>query len=69
MLILSRKATERIQLGDDVTITVVRTSKGSVSLGIDAPANVRIIRSECCNSACSTPQDPQPTWFASDLDS
>ena len=46
MLVLTRKTSQAIQLGDDITITVVRTSHGSVKLGISAPPDVRIARPE-----------------------
>lgn len=46
MLVLSRKLGERIVIGQDVTITVVRVSGNRVSLGIEAPADVRVIRAE-----------------------
>lgn len=37
MLVLSRKPGERIRIGDDVTLTIVRIGPNSVRLGIDAP--------------------------------
>lgn len=46
MLMLSRKILERIFVGDDITITVVRIKDGSVRLGIEAPASVKILREE-----------------------
>ena len=46
MLVLARKLGERILVGDAIVITVVRTSKGSVRLGIEAPDDVAIIREE-----------------------
>lgn len=46
MLVLTRKASQAIQLGDDITITIIRTSHGSVKLGIQAPPDVRIARTE-----------------------
>lgn len=46
MLVLTRKASQAIQLGHDITITVVRTSQGSVKLGISAPPEVSIRRPE-----------------------
>lgn len=46
MLILTRKRSETIQIGDDVVIKVIRTGRGSVKLGIDAPQNVRVLRGE-----------------------
>lgn len=46
MLVLSRKVNERIQIGDDCVLTVVRVRNGSVRLGIEAPREVRILREE-----------------------
>jgi len=45
MLVLTRKKGEEIKIGDDVTVTVVRTGK-VIKLGIEAPTGVRIIRAE-----------------------
>jgi carbon storage regulator CsrA len=46
MLILGRKINERILIGSDIVITVVRTASGSVHLGIDAPKGIKILRDE-----------------------
>ena len=46
MLVLSRKASESIQIGDDIVVTIVRISSGEVRVGIDAPAQVPILRGE-----------------------
>ena len=46
MLVLSRKAGERIRIGDNITIIVNRVVGSRVSVGIDAPPNVRIVRGE-----------------------
>lgn len=46
MLVLSRKESERIRLGDSIIITVVRVSGDKVRLGIDAPPNVLVLREE-----------------------
>jgi carbon storage regulator len=46
MLVLSRKVNERIQIGEDITITVVRLSAGSVRIGIEAPGHMTILRDE-----------------------
>ncbi len=46
MLILSRKVDESIVIGDNITLKVVSIDKGVVKLGIDAPSNVSILRSE-----------------------
>jgi carbon storage regulator len=46
MLILSRKADESVIIADTITVKVVSIDKGVVKLGIDAPHNIRILRSE-----------------------
>lgn len=46
MLVLTRKPSEEIRIGDDIVIKVLRTGRGSVKLGIDAPADVRVMRME-----------------------
>lgn len=46
MLVLSRKLDESIEIGDDITIKVISIEKGVVKLGVDAPKNVSIVRSE-----------------------
>ena len=46
MLVLTRKRTEMIKIGDDIVITVIHTSRGSVKLGIQAPSDVRVLRGE-----------------------
>ncbi|CAD7289381.1 Translational regulator CsrA [Campylobacter majalis] len=49
MLILSRKENEEILLGNDIKIVVVGINKGVVKLGIEAPKNMMILRSELAN--------------------
>ena len=46
MLVLSRKMQQQIQIGDNITITVVRVTGKSVRIGISAPQDVRVMRSE-----------------------
>lgn len=47
MLVLSRKMNEKIQIGDSITITIIRLrNKNTVSIGIEAPSDVRVLRSE-----------------------
>ncbi len=49
MLVLSRKSGERILIGDDVAITVVRIGPNSVRIGIEAPKSMNIVREELCD--------------------
>jgi len=46
MLVLSRKESEKIMLGDDIVLTIVRVSGDRVRLGIQAPADMLILRQE-----------------------
>ncbi|MBW3540019.1 MAG: carbon storage regulator [Planctomycetes bacterium] len=46
MLVLSRKPGERIMIGDEVVVTVVRIGPNNVRIGIDAPAEMNIVREE-----------------------
>lgn len=48
MLVLSRKTGERILIGNDVTITVIRVGPNAVRLGFDAPQHLNIVREELC---------------------
>lgn len=46
MLVLTRKPQEKIQIGDGITITVIKTKGQGVRLGIEAPAEVPVLRGE-----------------------
>ncbi|MDA7859334.1 carbon storage regulator [Mariniblastus sp.] len=46
MLVLSRKESEKIMLGDSIVLTIVRVSGDRVRLGIQAPSDMLILRKE-----------------------
>ena len=46
MLVLTRKESQRIQLGDSIVLTIVRVNGDRVRVGIEAPGNVHIRRGE-----------------------
>src|ERR1051325_8312821 len=46
MLVLSRKQSERIRVGRDIVVTVVRVAGDKVRLGIEAPPDVVVLRDE-----------------------
>jgi len=46
MLVLSRKVGEKILVGDDIVVTIVRVAQGTVRVGIEAPEDLPIVRDE-----------------------
>lgn len=46
MLVLSRRESERIRVGDSIVVTVVRVSGDKVRLGIEAPPEMLVLREE-----------------------
>lgn len=46
MLILTRRKGERILIGDDIEVVVVRIGEGQVGLGIVAPSTLAVDRPE-----------------------
>lgn len=46
MLVVTRKPGEGIKIGDDVEITIVKIDDNSVKVSINAPREVKILRSE-----------------------
>ncbi len=46
MLVLSRKVGERIVISDNITIVVQKVAGNRVSLGVEAPRDVRVVRGE-----------------------
>lgn len=46
MLVLSRKPGDSIQIGEDVKITIVRIGPSQVRIGIEAPRETNIVRTE-----------------------
>jgi carbon storage regulator CsrA len=46
MLVLTRKANQQIQIGDNVVVTILQIKGNTVRVGIEAPRDVRVIRGE-----------------------
>ena len=65
MLILSRRLSESVTIGDDIVVTVVGVSGNQIRLGISAPKAVRVLREEIYkaiqkeNQSAATASDPQ----------
>ena len=50
MLVLSRKSDQKIVIGSGIVLTVLAVKGNRVTLGIEAPRNVQIRRSELAES-------------------
>lgn len=48
MLVLTRKRSEKIHIGDNIVIKVIKSGRNSVKIGIEAPDDVRVLRAELC---------------------
>lgn len=46
MLVLSRKSQQQIQIGDNITISILQVKGNVVRVGIEAPRDVRVVRGE-----------------------
>ena len=46
MLVLARKVGEKILIGENISVTVVRIAPGVVRIGIEAPNEMPIVREE-----------------------
>ena len=69
MLVITRKIGEQIRVGD-IVITVITSSKGRATIGIDAPREIAIVRGELeprqaatppVSDSASQPASPTPT--------
>ena len=55
MLVVTRKAGERIMIGDKVVVTVVRISGNIVRVGVEAPPECSIVRRELMDRSHDRP--------------
>jgi carbon storage regulator len=46
MLVLTRKISEEIKIGSGITVKIISISENTVKIGIDAPQNIQIVRTE-----------------------
>ena len=64
MLVLSRKPTESILIGDSVVITVLEIRGNKVRIGIDAPREIHVLRSELQRATLELPTGIVPAAAA-----
>jgi carbon storage regulator len=58
MLVLSRKKNESIVIGDNVTVTVIEIRGDKVRLGIEAPRDVSVHRTEIADAIRRNSEQP-----------
>lgn len=58
MLILSRKLGEKILIGDNIVVTIVDIDRGKVRVGIEAPRDIAVMRTELLPKP-QVPNEPQ----------
>lgn len=56
MLVLSRKEGEKLVIGDNITLVVSKIAGNRVTLGIEAPADVKIMRGELAVKDANAPR-------------
>ncbi|MEE5136173.1 carbon storage regulator [Pseudomonas alliivorans] len=56
MLCLSRRFGESILIGDDIRVTIISGRDGQIRLGIDAPAEMAVDRSEIRTAKLANPR-------------
>jgi carbon storage regulator len=52
MLVLSRRESERIRVGESIVVTVVRLGRDKVRIGIEAPPEMLVLRDELQSHQC-----------------
>jgi carbon storage regulator len=55
MLVLTRKPGEKVVIGGDITVTIIRAGRGRIRLGVEAPDGIEILRAECVGKEHARP--------------
>jgi carbon storage regulator len=56
MLVLSRKLGEKIVIGDNIVVTVVKIDRNQIRIGIEAPHEVPVYREEISPARLGAPK-------------
>ena len=59
MLVLSRKLGEKIVIGDNIVVTVVKIDRNQIRIGIEAPHDISVYREEIAPTV-TTKREPVP---------
>ena len=58
MLVLTRKPEQKIKIGNNIVLTVLKVQGDQVSLGIEAPKDYAIIRTELLDRSKDDQNEP-----------
>lgn len=61
MLVLSRRIGETLLIGDDIQVTILKSRRGQVKVGIEAPKEMTISREELVDEQHFSSCDCLPT--------
>lgn len=73
MLVLTRKRSEKIRIGDNIVIKVIKAGRNTVKIGIEAPSDVRVLREELLDGRsvsleCDTPGSEEATVIEEEVE-
>ena len=52
MLVLARRVGEKIRIGNSILVTLLEVGRNRARIGVEAPANVRVLRQELLDFDC-----------------
>ena len=64
MLVLTRKTQQQIQIGNNIVVTILQVKGQSVRVGIEAPRDVRVVRSELSDTVPTVETEVEPAPLA-----
>ena len=67
LLVLSRKVGERILIGDQIAVTVVKIAHGGVRIGVEAPAELAVVREELAGRLLAAEQEAKQRATGGDV--
>jgi carbon storage regulator len=62
MLVLSRKLGEKIVIGDNIVVTVVKIDRNQIRIGIEAPHEVPVYREEISPNRVAKAETDEPVY-------
>ncbi len=67
MLVLSRKLGEKIVIGDNIVVTVVKIDRNQIRIGIEAPSDISVYREEIAPQRVTRAEPPRPSLSVIDV--